>query len=431
MSDTLAEPVTIPAVAKSTRRLLSLDALRGFDMFWIVGGEEIVHALYKAWPIGPVRLLDQQMDHTPWAGVTFYDLIFPLFVFIVGASLVFSLPRMIEREGKASALRRVILRSLLLYFLGVFYYGGLSNGVQGIRWMGVLQRIALSYFFAALIFCTFRLRGMVVAWISLLIGYWALMAFVPIRDIQLTPANVARLARQTGDEATAAYFENKNSPNASTVKNSPEWARARKLFYSTTTKVTGKYDQGYNVADHFDFQYLPGKKWDIFYDPEGVLSTLGGVATCLFGVFAGILLKSTIVADRKKVLLLVGAGLVALGVGFLWGIQFPVIKKIWTSSYVLVAGGFGCLALAAFYQVIEIWGWRKWCTPFVWIGMNPITIYMVFNLAALDEFANRILGGPIKEALGAWGPVMINILVVAMMLALVRFLYKRQIFLRL
>src|SRR5262245_20374104 len=138
MSDTLAEPVSQPSVAKSTRRLLSLDALRGFDMFWIVGGEEVVHALYKAWPIGPLRLLDHQMDHTPWAGVTFYDLIFPLFVFIVGASLVFSLPRMIEREGKPAALRRVIVRSLLLYLLGVFYYGGLGNGVQGIRWMGVL-----------------------------------------------------------------------------------------------------------------------------------------------------------------------------------------------------------------------------------------------------------------------------------------------------
>src|SRR5436190_8832505 len=118
MSATLADPISAPADVKPTRRLLSLDALRGFDMFWIVGGEEIVHALYKAWPATPLHLLDRQMDHTPWAGVTFYDLIFPLFVFIVGASLVFSLPRMIEREGKTSALRRVIFRSILLYCLG-------------------------------------------------------------------------------------------------------------------------------------------------------------------------------------------------------------------------------------------------------------------------------------------------------------------------
>jgi predicted acyltransferase len=431
MSATLADPVAAPADVKPTRRLLSLDALRGFDMFWIVGGEEIVHALYKAWPAAPLRLLDRQMDHTPWAGVTFYDLIFPLFVFIVGASLVFSLPRMIEREGKASALRRVVFRTILLYSLGVFVYGGLAKGIEGIRWMGVLQRIALSYFFAALIFCTFRARAMAVVWVSLLLGYWALMAFVPIRDIQLTSSNVARLAQQSGDEQTAVYFENKDSPNASTIKNSPAWAGARQLFYSTSTRVTGKYDQGYNVADHFDFEHLPGKKWDIFYDPEGFLSTIPAVATCLFGVFAGLLLKNASVPDRKKVLLLIGAGFLAVGIGFLWGIKFPVIKKIWTSSYVLVAGGFACLGLAAFYQVIEIWGWRRWCMPFVWIGMNPITIYMVFNLAAFDEFADRIFGGPIKEALGAWGLVAINILVVAMMFALVKFLYKRQIFLRL
>ena len=87
--------------------------------------------------------------------------------------------------------------------------------------MGVLQRITLSYFFAGLIFCTFRLRGMIALCVSLLLGYWALMAFVPIRDIQLTPRNIARLARQSGDEPTAAYFEAKDSPNASTIKDSP------------------------------------------------------------------------------------------------------------------------------------------------------------------------------------------------------------------
>src|SRR5689334_25018009 len=113
MSETLVEPIkTSPGVKAPTRRLMSLDALRGFDMFWIVGGEEIVHALYKAWPSGPLHVLDAQMDHTPWAGVTFYDLIFPLFVFIVGASMVFSLPRMVETEGRASAFKRIFFRSL-------------------------------------------------------------------------------------------------------------------------------------------------------------------------------------------------------------------------------------------------------------------------------------------------------------------------------
>jgi predicted acyltransferase len=99
----------------ASRRLMSLDALRGFDMFWIVGGEELVHALYKGWPNGLTRLLDTQMDHVGWQGVHFYDLIFPLFVFIVGASIVFSLTKTIEQVGRAAALKRILVRSLVIY----------------------------------------------------------------------------------------------------------------------------------------------------------------------------------------------------------------------------------------------------------------------------------------------------------------------------
>src|SRR5262245_57414083 len=138
MNETLSIPVQGPAeVQNPTRRLMSLDALRGFDMFWIVGGEEIVHALYRALPCAPLALLHHQMDHKPWEGVAFYDLIFPLFVFIVGASLVFSLSRTIEREGKATALKRIFFRSLILYIFGLLVYDGISKGLDHVRWMGV------------------------------------------------------------------------------------------------------------------------------------------------------------------------------------------------------------------------------------------------------------------------------------------------------
>src|SRR5437016_11336461 len=106
MTETQTAVANQLSVVAPTRRLMSLDALRGFDMFWIVGGEEIVHALYKGLPCAPLRVLDRQMDHKPWAGVAFYDLIFPLFVFIVGASMVFSLSRTIEQSGQAAALER-------------------------------------------------------------------------------------------------------------------------------------------------------------------------------------------------------------------------------------------------------------------------------------------------------------------------------------
>src|ERR1051326_5578634 len=120
MSDTtVVSAATAASAAAPTRRLMSLDALRGFDMFWIVGGEELVHGLYKGWPNPVTALLDRQMDHQPWEGVHFYDLIFPLFVFMVGASLVFSLSRLIEKQGRGAALKRILFRSVLIYAFGL------------------------------------------------------------------------------------------------------------------------------------------------------------------------------------------------------------------------------------------------------------------------------------------------------------------------
>jgi predicted acyltransferase len=347
------------------------------------------------------------MDHQPWEGVHFYDLIFPLFVFIVGASIVFSLGKMIEQVGKAAAIKRVLVRSLILYCFGLLVYGGISKGIDQVRWMGVLQRIALCYLFTSLLFCAFRPRGLMIVCASLLLGYWGLTSLIPIRDFNL---------------------EREHLKQMNLTPNSPE---TRRQFMATTTMVRNKFDDGLNLTQQIDFQYLPGHKWDGAYDPEGILSTIPAVGTCLLGVFAGLLLKNGKVPDQKKVLYLVGAGVTGVVLGFLWGLEFPVIKKIWTSSYVLVAAGYACLFLAAFYQMVEIWQWRKWCIPFVWVGMNPITIYMAFHLLDFGNYAKLVVGGPVRAAFGAWGDMVMAIAVVAMSLALVRFLYVRKIFLRL
>ncbi len=122
---------------------------------------------------------------------------------------------------------------------------------------------------------------------------------------------------------------------------------------------------------------------------------------------------------------------VALGsLGFLWGTDFPIIKKLWTSSYVLVAAGYSCLLMALFYLVIEIIGFRIWAMPFVWIGTNPITIYLAYRLLDFNDIANRIAGGPLKAALGPYGELLILALVLGFSLGFVAFLYRRQIFLR-
>jgi predicted acyltransferase len=393
--------------ASASQRLSSLDALRGFDMFWIVGGEEIFQTLYKAWPFGVTRLIDGQLHHKEWQGVAFEDLIFPLFVFIVGVSLVFSLTRTIERNGKVTALKRIFFRSLALYAFGLIVYGGLSKGIEHVRWMGVLQRIAICYFFAGLIFCTLRLRGMIAICIALLVGYWALMTFVPFPDVRPAPGGNAVITKDIG------------------------FTDVSQLNMVSTNMLSGQFIQGVNLANYIDQKHLPGHKWDGTYDPEGILSTLPAIATCLLGVFAGFLLKNRSIPDQEKVLYLFGAGIAGIALGFLWGIEFPVIKKLWTSSYVLVAGGYSCLLLATFYQMVEIWQWRKWCTPFVWIGMNPITIYLVFHLVSFEDLAKCLAGGPIQKAMGPAGEFFIALVVVLLMFAFVRFLYNRKIFLRL
>jgi len=245
--------------------------------------------------------------------------------------------------------------------------------------MGVLQRIALAYLFSGLIFCFFKVRGRIVWCASLLVGYWLVMTFVPV------PGGVA-----------------------------------------------GNFAEGQNLANWVDQHYLPLRKWDGDHDPEGLLSTLPAIASCLLGVFAGMLLRDTKRSDWTKAGYLAAAGLVLVALGWLWDFQFPVIKKIWTSSFVLVAGGYSCLLLAAFHLAIECFGWRRWAMPFVWIGMNPITIYMIHNLVDLGQIAQRLVGGDLGNLyFGRYAELAVALVEMGVTFGICRFMYQRQIFLRL
>src|SRR5438445_9897937 len=152
----LTQPgTTTAAPATAGQRLMSVDALRGFDMFWIIGADSLVAALNRMSHTPVTSFLASQLEHADWEGFHFYDLIFPLFVFIVGVSLVFSLTKTIEGVGRAEALKRIFRRGILLFLLGIFYSGGFSSPWPDIRLMGVLNRIALAYFFAGLLFFLF------------------------------------------------------------------------------------------------------------------------------------------------------------------------------------------------------------------------------------------------------------------------------------
>ena len=393
-------------------RLMSLDALRGFDMFWIIGGEELFQALNKMSDHGIVRTLAEQLTHEDWEGFRFYDLIFPLFVFIVGVSLVFSLSKSIESFGKTAALKRIFRRSVLLFALALVYSGGFSHNWPDIRLLGVLNRIALCYLFAGLIFCFFRLKGMLVICATLLIGYWALMSFVRFPDVRPVPGGLQAIAKETG------------------------FTNVTQLNLESTNIISGVYFKGVNLANYLDQKYLPGKKWDGTWDPEGFLSTLPAVATCLLGVFAGLLLKNNSIQERRKVHYLLLAGLAGVLLGHVWGFEFPIIKKIWTSSYVLVAGGYSALLLGVFYLVVDVWKFQKWCMPFVWIGMNSITVYLANNIISFDRLGLRFAGGDVKEFFDTtiatgFGDLVVALVGLSLGILLCEFLYRKRIFLRL
>jgi predicted acyltransferase len=380
IADPLLPPVAPPSFpAAAAARLVSVDVLRGFDMIWIIGLEEVVKGLCKARP-GPVTgFIANQLDHADWEGFRFYDLIFPLFVFLAGVSLVFSLGKIVEQGGRAAALRRVFRRSLIIYFLGVFSYDGIASGLDHVRWVGVLQRIAISYFFAALIFLGFkgRAKPMATVCFGILLAYWAFLSFVPVPG---------------GGEDHFAV--GKNWPN------------------------------------YIDQRWLPGRRWDGTWDPEGLLSSLPAISTCLLGVFGGLVLRHPSMSSATKVSRLLIGGAILAAAGYAWGLQFPVIKKLWTSSYVLVAGGFSYLLLGAFFQVVDVWKVRSWTLPFLWVGTNAITAYLAANLIEYGKIAERLAGGEIKAAAGAWGDFLIAAVAMALTLIPLRFLYRRGIFLR-
>lgn len=365
-----------------------MDALRGFDMFWILGGDSLAQAIKKLSgsgedPLGRAgQFIGGQLEHADWEGFRFYDLIFPLFVFIVGVSLVFSLTRLVEREGRASAHKRIFRRFVLLFALALIYSGGVSKLWPDIRLMGVLNRIALCYLFASLLFLNFRLRGLVVAFLTLVVGYWALMTFVPVPEIG-----------------------------------------------------AGSFAKGANLANWIDSQFLPGKRYDGTWDPEGLLSTLPAIGTCLLGVFAGLLLKDSRVRPEQKSWWLLGGGAVLVVLGWLGGVQFPVIKKIWTSSFVLVAGGYSAMLLGLFHHIVDVKGHQRWATVFIWIGANAITLYFADSIIGFERLAQRLVGGDVAAFLDStvtpgMGHFVGACAGLALAIALAGFLFRRKIFLR-
>jgi predicted acyltransferase len=315
------------------------------------------------------EVIIEQLEHVPWAGFHFYDLIFPLFLFIAGVSQAVAIPRRIARHGEAATARHLIFRALILFLVGVFYSGGLQKGIDNVRWLGVLQRIALGSCGAGLLSMRLSNRGLKIAFGTILVGYWALLTFVPVPGLG-----------------------------------------------------AADYAEGRNLTNYVDSIYLPGRKHDGDHDPEGILSTLPAIATGLLGIMAGRWISGD-AAPWRKVGGLVLAGVVALAAGWLWHLQFPVIKKIWSSSFVLVAGGWSLILFGIFFAVVEIWNWRAWTKPFVWVGANPIMLYVCSGLGFFRIVGERLTGPMVGQ--WVWVPPLVNFMLI---LLVARWMYRRKVF---
>ncbi len=360
------------------KRLLSLDALRGFDMFWIIGGEEIIHLLAKATGWGWATVMAEQLSHPEWNGFRAYDLIFPLFLFMAGVSTPYSLGSSLEKGHDRSRLvRKIIQRGLILVFLGIIYNNGLElKPLAEMRFASVLGRIGLAGMFAQLIYVYSQTRTQYLIFAGILLCYWAFVMLVPV-------ANCG----------------------------------------------SGLMTMECNPVSYFDKTFLPGHLHKIIHDPEGIISTLPAICTALLGIFAGNVLRSNN-TENQKIRTLLELGMMSLLAGCIWGLFFPINKNLWTSSFVLIVGGFSFLLLTLFYWVIDVKDWNRWAWVLAVIGMNSILIYMVQHFIDFDYSSHALFHGltkyfsePIQDVLQAIGYVAVE-------WGFLYFLYKRRLFLK-
>lgn len=360
-------------------RLQSLDALRGFDMFWIIGGGALLEALRNLTGWRFFRILAEQQEHAAWNGFRFEDLIFPLFLFISGVTIPFSLGRDLERGvPRARIHRRILRRGVLLVLLGLVYNGIFRLDFANQRYPSVLARIGIAWALGALIAVHARPRRQALWIAGILLGYWAVMKLVPV------PGFGAGVLTQEG-----------------------------------------------SLAGYLDRHLLPGRLYLGDHDPEGLLATVPAVATALLGSLTGHYLRATRDPGPARVLRLALAGLSALALGWLWNPLFPVNKNLWTSSFVLVAGGWSLLLLALAHYLVDLRGWARGALPFVLIGLNPITIYLAQEgILDFEGCARFFLGGALAHLGAAWAAVAAVLGVIALKLLFLAFLHRQRIYLK-
>jgi predicted acyltransferase len=369
---------------KPSQRIASIDALRGFDMLWITGAEAIIVALaaLSNWPI--FDSLAYHMQHAPWAGFRFYDNIFPMFLFLAGVTIPFSILGRKERGDSMTSIWRHMLKRLIVLFLfGLVVNGAFAHnwaGLSNIRYASVLGRIGIAWFLASALslYCGIRVQALI--FVFILLAYWAVVMLIPV------PGFGAGILTPEG-----------------------------------------------NLEGYIDRLLLPGIKYIKVMDPEGILSTFPAITTAMLGVFTGHLLKvdDQRISRYKKTLYMFLAGIALLCIGRVWSIWFPIIKSMWTSTFVLFAGGVDLLFLSFFYLIIDVWNFKKWSVIFRVIGMNSILIYLCTEgVMPFYNTRNHLLNVFVSGFLPAYQPLVSAIGLLLVEWFFLYFLYKKKIFLK-
>lgn len=355
-------------------RIISVDALRGFDMFWIIGGGDIVRELMNL-IINPMpHAVERQFQHAEWIGFNAWDMIMPLFLFIVGASLPYSLSKYIgQKEGRGDIYRRIAKRFVILFILGICVQGHLLE----FHWSRIhfysntLQAIACGYVVAAVLLLNVGVIWQGVACAALLIGYWILMFVVPV------PGHAAGTL----------------TPHVNLA-----------MFIDET--ILGRFRDGTTYT------------W--------ILSSMTFSATVLFGVMSGHILRAK-TKPLVKFVSLAGAGVGCVAAGWLVGNWFPVIKHVWSTSFALCAAGYSYLLLAFFYGTIDLLGLKRWPFFFVVIGSNALFVY------CFTELVNPFVGAGVVKVYKLYGVAAAAPLALGSFVALWLLLYvmfRKKIFLR-
>jgi predicted acyltransferase len=359
----------------ATERVVSLDALRGFDMLWIIGGTEILMGLGKVVHRPFFNKFLEQFHHVPWQGLHFYDVIWPLFMLIMGAAIPLAIAK---RRAKGESDRTLLLhaawRAIVMFCLGTITQGNLLlfDWSKFRPCFSVLHGLAAGYLVATIVAVKVKPKWHAAIIAALLLAYWAMVMLIPV------PGVGAGVLTPQGN--LPAYVDH---------------------------LVLGHLSYGENT-------------W--------FLSYLGFGASVLLGVLAGQMLMSDFTPQSKMYRLLM-AGAVSLALGLIWSVSFPVIKLMWTSSYVLISGGVSFMAMALFYWIIDVLGYKKWAFGFIVIGINSIAVYV-----ATEIFDFRLVGnifvGNLLPLIGRWAELVEASAAFAVVWLILYWMYREKEFIR-